>query len=349
MIDKDLNEINYTAITDAEKKILKSTIFKHVIFLKRKKQFFTYGIGIAASFLLFLSISYYKNDQSFSTDKFNTNQEITNSTDSKIQLILDNGEGIEIAEENAAIKYSNKGQQINIGESKVVNNQKSSNHEIVFNTLIVPYGKRSQIQLSDGSTVWLNSGTKLVYPTNFENDKREVYLEGEATFDVAHDKNRPFNVVADNHIIEVLGTVFNVSNYKNENVINTVLKSGSVQINYKGNSLLKPKEVLKITPGKLAVYNKESHRINTKEVDVEKYFSWNEGKLIFKNDNIEIIMKKLSRYYNLDIEIQNKEILTQTFSGVLDLKDNAEEVIQMIKETSNFEYKILNKHKIIIN
>ncbi|MFK5959588.1 MAG: FecR domain-containing protein [Lutibacter sp.] len=351
MKEEQLKNINFTSLNEDEKRKLKKKIIKNASFLNKMKQRFRYGIGVAASISLIISITlYYQNYQSFSVDKYvKTANGIENEKSDKVKLILNNGEDIEIVEDNSTIKYSNTGQQINIGNSKAIEQPILKKDEIAYNTVIVPYGKRSQIQLSDGSTVWLNSGTKLVYPRGFSKNKREVYLEGEATFNITHDKNRPFVVVADNHQIEVLGTVFNVSNYKDENSISTVLKSGSVQISYKGNSLFKSKEVLKIIPGTLAVYDKKAHEINTKKVDVEKYFSWIEGELIFKNDNLKLIMKRLSRYYNVDIIINNENVENQTFSGALDLKETVEEVIKMIKETSNFEFNLTNENKIIIN
>lgn len=351
MKEEQLKKINFTSLNEGEKGKLKKKIIKNASLLNRRKQRFRYGIGVAASISLIISISlYYQNYQSFSVEKYvKTTNGIENEKLDKVKLILNNGEDIEIAEDNSTIKYSNTGQQINIGNSKAIEQPKLKKNEIAYNTVIVPYGRRSQIQLSDGTTVWLNSGTKFVYPRGFSKNKREVYLEGEATFNITHDKNRPFVVVADNHQIKVLGTVFNVSNYKDENSISTVLKSGSVQISYKGNSLFKSKEVLKIIPGTLAVYDKKEHEITTKKVDVEKYFSWIEGELIFKNDNLKLIMKRLSRYYNVNIVINNESVENQTFSGALDLKETVEEVIKMIKETSNFEFNLTNENKIIIN
>ena len=351
MKEEQLKKINFTSLKEGEKRKLKKKIIKNVSFLNKRKQRLRYGIAVAASISLIISISlYYQNYQSFSVDKYvKTTKGINGEKFDKVKLILNNGEDIEIAEDNSTIKYSNTGQQINIGKFKAIKQPVLKKGEIAYNTVIVPYGRRSQIKLSDGSTVWLNSGTKLVYPIGFSKNKREVYLEGEAAFNITHDKNRPFIVVADNHKIEVLGTVFNVSNYKDENSISTVLKSGSVQILYKVNSLFKSKEVLKITPGTLAIYDKKAYEINTEKVDIEKYFSWIEGELIFKNDHLKLIMKRLSRYYNVDIVINNKDVENQTFSGTLDLKESIEEVIKMIKETSNFEFNLTNENKIIIN
>ena len=265
-----------------------------------------------------------------------------------MKLYLNNNQNVEITEDNSSISYSNTGQEVIIDDSKLLKQRSSKGKDIVFNTLIVPYGKRSEIKLSDGSKVWLNSGSKFVFPASFSKGKREVYLEGEAIFDVAHDKNHPFIVKANNHEIEVLGTVFNVSNYSDENSIRTVLKSGSVKINFKKNALINSNESVKIIPGTMSVYNRKDMHINTKKVEVEKHFSWRDGVFIFKNDPLHIIMKKISRYYNVEIIINNRDLANQTFSGYLDVKDKVENVISTIEETTEFQ-SIFKNNTILIN
>lgn len=351
MKEEEFNKINFSSLRGEEKKQLKSNITKKVLLLKRRKQQLRYTIGIAASISLIISFSlFYQKLQSSSIQKYvEATQRIGSEKFDKVKLILNDGNDIEIDGENSTIKYSNKGNHIQIGNSKLINQSVLKKDKIVFNTLVVPYGRRSQIELSDGSIVWLNSGTKLVYPSRFSKKNREVYLEGEATFDVTHDKNSTFRVITDNQKIEVLGTVFNVSNYADESAISTVLKSGSVHITYKGNSIFNSKEILKIKPGTLAIYNKNTNEMIAKKVEIEKYFSWIDGELTFHNDNLKFIMKKLAKYYNVDIIINNENVEKQTFSGVLDLKESAEKVIKLIKETSNFDYSITNENKIIIN
>ncbi len=343
--------MSFTPITDKDKIQLKNKITASIYSYKRKKQRIRYSIGIAASIVVVIFISLYNyNTQSSSIDNFvKTVKNIDSENFDNVKLILTDNTKLEITEDNTTIKYSNSGQQVKIGSSKSINQSVVNNDKTAYNTLMVPYGRRSKIELSDGSMVWLNSGSKLVYPVAFNGNRREVYLEGEGIFEVAHDKDHPFIVVAENHEIEVLGTVFNVTNYTDENSIGTMLKSGSVQINYKGNSFFKPNEKIKILPGSLAVYNKNEKQITTKKVDVDSYFLWREGIFIFKSNNMNFIMKRLSRYYNVDIVIENKVLANQTFSGYLDLKENVENVVQIIQETTNFEYTKIGDTKIIIN
>lgn len=250
-----------------------------------------------------------------------------------VTLILGSGDNLNLEGENAKIQYSNDGEEVSLGSGKTVNQTSIENNKALFNTILVPYGKRTDLRLSDGSMVWLNSGSKLVYPAVFNGNTREVYLEGEAIFDVTHNPNMPFKVKSSNQEIEVLGTVFNVSSYRDDDLNYTVLKSGSVKINYTDASI----KGIKITPGTLASYNSISKKANTKEVNVNDYFSWRDGFLNFEKDTLKIIMTKLSRYYNVQIIIENEDLARQTFSGNLDLKDNVEKIIALIGETSNFK------------
>ncbi|MEN8125687.1 MAG: FecR domain-containing protein [Bacteroidota bacterium] len=350
MREKKQYKVNFTHLTEGEKKELKGRIIESVYNFKRSKKRIKYTIGIAASIAILISIGIfnYASKSSSISDYVKTTKKIDTINSDKVKLILSDKQNIDIDEENSNIVYSNTGQQVKIGNTKSINQSSVNNNKVAYNTLIVPYGTRSKVKLSDGSMVWLNSGSKLVYPIVFNSAKREVYLEGEAIFEVTHNKAHPFMIMIDNHEIEVLGTVFNVSNYLDENIINTTLKSGSIQINYKGDSFFKPKKTFKVSPGNMTSFNKTTNHLNSKKVDVEKHFAWRKGIFIFKNDNLEYIMKKLSRYYNVDIVIEDDNIANQTFTGYLDLKDNVERVVQVIKESTSFEYNKVTNDKIII-
>ena len=264
-------------------------------------------------------------------------------------LILSEDNKLKIGDDVADINYSSTGQKVTLGTTKELDQRTTNNNKIVYNTLLVPYGKRSKIKLSDGSTVWLNSGSRMVYPAVFNEDKREVYLEGEAIFDVAHNKNHPFIVVSEDHQIEVLGTVFGVTNYLDENIINTVLKSGSVQISYHNDPSPLSTDKVKISPGTRASYNRKTMSILSEKVNVDNYFSWREGVLIFKNNDLSFIMKRLSRYYNISISINDEISIDETFSGYLDLNENVEIVLQNIKESTNMDFMFFEDKIIIKN
>lgn len=353
MKDNSPQNMNFNELSKKEKSQLKHKINDSVNDYIQKRRRFKYGIGFAAaSVLLLFSFGIFNTQrQDLSPIESFANSSIDKNETDHVKLILSATENVEITEDNSTIAYSKTGQNVSIGNSKSISQELSEEKEVVFNTLVVPFGKRSEIALSDGSKVWLNSGSKLVFPVVFSKENREVYLEGEAIFEVTHNKKQPFIVISKNQTIEVLGTVFNVSNYLDDDAIYTVLKSGSIQIDYKTKGIISSKNQLKITPNTLAMYHKDDKKMSTKTVEVDAYFSWRDGVFMFKNDALKTIMKKLSRYYNVDIVINDDTLSNQTFSGYLDVNEDLNHVLQIINEaeTSQFTYEMTNNNQLIIN
>ncbi|WP_149276266.1 FecR family protein [Pareuzebyella sediminis] len=350
MKNHKLENIGSKSISVAEKKKLKARILSTVEGHRRKKKRFGYALSLAASLLVLLALGLYLNQEKETTirDFAKSLKRIQSENTQKVTLVLNKGEKINLDEDNPMIIYSTSGKNVSVGNSRSLSQETLDDDKVIYNTLVVPFGKRSKIQLSDGSTVWINSGSRFIYPAVFAKDKREVYIEGEAIFEVKHNRNRPFVVSSENQRIEVLGTVFNVNNYADEGSAFTVLKSGSVQISYTGNFSETFAESLTIEPGTLANYDKRYHKISSKKVDVNRYFSWREGVLIFKNDDLNTIMRRLSRYYNIDIDIESEKIAGETFSGYLDLKDDIEKVMENIKKTTDLKYERIEKQKMKI-
>ncbi|MFT4610738.1 MAG: transmembrane sensor [Glaciecola sp.] len=353
MKDNTSHNINFDEISKEEKSQLKLKITDSVYYYVQKKRRLKYTMRLAAASIVILFsvgvFNYMTQDVSPLENFVNTVK--LQEEHNEVTLILNDEEGVEISESDSSITYSNNGQNVSIGNSKSLSQELSTQSEVVYNTLIVPYGKRSKIVLSDGSKVWLNSGSKLVFPALFSEEKREVYLEGEAIFEVTHNKKQPFIVQSKDQNIEVLGTLFNVSNYVDDDAVFTVLKSGSIQINYETNTVLASESQLKITPNTLATYHKGDKAMSTNTVEVEAYFSWRDGVFIFKNDALKTIMKKLSRYYNVDIVINDDNLSNQTFSGYLDVNQDLNHVLQIINETqtSPFISEMTENNQLIIN
>jgi len=199
-----------------------------------------------------------------------------------------------------------------------------------LNQVIIPYGKRSQVTLSDGTHIWLNSGSQLSYPTDFSGNSREIYLSGEAIFDVAHDAEKPFFVITKDIKIKVLGTRFNVSAYDNEPSVQTVLLEGKVTIGK--NAFLA--KTMQMEPGERVVYNQESEDFAKDKVDVNYYTSWLYEYLIFENEPTPEVFRKLERYYNQTIVVQ-AGLDSITFSGKLDLKEDIRDVLESITYSSH--------------
>ncbi len=194
----------------------------------------------------------------------------------------------------------------------------------VYNELRVPTGGEYQLTLSDGTKVWLNSQSRLRYPVVFTDSVRSVELTGEAYFEVAHDKHCPFHVQLRDHIrVEVLGTSFNVRNYPDEEIAETVLEEGCVRI-------IKDMRMAQLTPGMKAVYGKRAGDLSTEKVNTELYTSWRNGQFVFQNERLETILHKLSRWYEIHVFFQHESAKDLIFSGNIRKYDTIEKLLEAI-------------------
>ena len=210
-----------------------------------------------------------------------------------------------------------------------------------YNTIIIPRGGEYQLILSDGSRVWLNSDTRLRYPVSFIGEKREVYLEGEAYFEVSH-SDKPFEVHGGGQCVRVLGTSFNVMAYGDESKVQTTLVSGSVRV-----VLDQSDKTVLLTPGHQAEMDKNSGKITMREVNVENYIGWKDKLFMFDEEDMVTIMNKLARWYDVDIIIETPELKEKVFYGVIRKYENISTILDMLKKTQNIDYLIEGK-KIVI-
>ena len=200
--------------------------------------------------------------------------------------------------------------------------------------LVVPYGKQTTLTLADGTRVWINAGSRLVYPVVFEKQKREIYVEGEIYMEVAHDAERPFSVHTGKMDVCVLGTKFYISSYGRDRTQEVVLLSGSVSVAPAGRS----DRGIRIVPGQQAILD-TSESLEVREVEAESYISWIHGYLPFDNDPLSNILERLSRYYNCRIEC-TPEAEALTLSGKLELKDDPAEVLKILSATAPINLQI---------
>ena len=262
-----------------------------------------------------------------------------------ITLILDNGD-TKIISENGNEKIINKegvvvgsqeGTKLDykniIGAGKV----KEKEEKLAYNKLTVPYGKNLQLILSDGTLVYLNAGTTLKYPVKFlEGEKRQVYLQGEAYFEVTKDKAHPFIVSAGDVNVRVLGTKFNVNSYSNNDAINTILVEGSVELFGEKENLNKNNSIL-LSPNQIAAWDKLTKSVNVSKIETKEYVSWIKGTLEFKTRTFSEILKILERHYNISI-INNYEYLNnQQFFAKFDT-ENIEEVLTSFSNSEPFYF-----------
>ena len=333
---------NSSTLDHLQKELLGKRITHTINSAKRRNLIIR--ISTAAVFLLLIGISTFltMNKESEISVFARNNQSVPLSGNTR--LILSGKEEILINSDQSKIAYAGNGKEIQIDSSRI--QQVVEDDKMVYNTVIVPYGKRTQITLSDNSSVWLNSGSKLIYPARFAPEKREVYLEGEAIFEVSHNKQRPFMVITHDIEVKVLGTVFDVSAYTDDATSSTILESGSVELKYKSNSLLSHSKV-KMMPGMMAVYDPLDKEVKQSQVNTKRYTSWREGYFIFEQQSLGEILKKISRYYNVSIKLDDQSLADETFTGPLDLRNSATQVLEIISVMINAKVENVDNQIII--
>jgi transmembrane sensor len=215
----------------------------------------------------------------------------------------------------------------------------TTTHKIVMNEIISPIGSRITLDLSDGTKVWLNHGSKLIYPQHFSGKTRKVKLSGEGYFDVAHNPEKPFVVETEDIQIVAMGTQFNVNAYTSDNILETTLESGKVILKSNSN------ESFEMKPGQHFNWNKKYNSAEILDVDTEKYLSWKDGKLIFEDDSFENIASRLSRWYNVDIEFNNPKIKELTYTATF-IDEPLDQILEMLEIVSPIECNISKRTKL---
>jgi len=240
-----------------------------------------------------------------------------------IQLVLSDEQTIHLGREESEITYDTEGIVV---DKKAITQDKNSG----FNQLIVPAGKRSILNLSDGTKVWVNSDTRLIYPVSFDKNERVIYVNGEIYLDVSKDVKRPFIVKTKDVDVKVLGTQFNVTAYDADDTKAIVLVSGSVEVNPKNDQ-----KTTRLVPDQMYMTGKGQNHIVT--VDTKKYTSWIDGIYYCEDVSLDIILQRLSRYYGIEITC-DPSISHVLFSGKLDLKENLTDIFDGISFTLPISY-----------
>ena len=207
------------------------------------------------------------------------------------------------------------------------------------NELIIPKGGEYQVVLADGTKVWLNSASRLIYPQSFMGKERRVVLSGEAFFDVTHDAERPFVVETSRMNVKVLGTRFNVNDYDDNEEVSTTLVNGSVEI------ISGDQQAFRLVPGEQA-YGKENE-LEKREVNVRLYTSWIDGKFLFNNTELEEIAKQISRWYDVEIFFSSESVKKVRFTGAIVKFKPLEDLVRMIESTSQVRFSVKGRTIVI--
>ncbi|WP_423126380.1 FecR family protein [Gaoshiqia sp. Z1-71] len=253
----------------------------------------------------------------------------TSSNEAKI--ILSDGSEISLEKKESEITYNSAGNQLIVNNDTIRQSQTPGRE--VMNKVIIPYGKKSMIHLSDGTVVWLNAGSQLIYPSTFLRKKREVILIGEAYFDVARMEDKPFIVRTAEMNVKVLGTRFDVSAYPEDNFTEAILEEGSVALEIKAKNFHDQRNEFILKPNEKFSLSKDEGEISVRTVDVSMYTAWKDGMLKAEKEDLVRVIKKVERYYNIRIEMKDPLAGGYLISGKLDLKGSPEEVLNIIKLT----------------
>jgi ferric-dicitrate binding protein FerR (iron transport regulator) len=258
-------------------------------------------------------------------------------------LVLSDGVILKIQKEDVQMK-------IEEGKAEIINRNNTLSYNSVdsivfsqatiYNELITPRGGSYNITLVDGTKVWLNAASKLKFPVVFTDSIRQIYLEGEAFFDVAHN-GKPFIVNSGDIDIEVLGTAFNISAYSDDNDIKTTLVDGSIK--------LRTPEIHKtLLPSEQAIVSKENFEINIRTVNTTRYTSWVNGKIEFNNESLDVVMKRLSRWYDFSYSFKNKQAKNFHFSARIENSQNISSILEMLQKTTDVKLEIEKKTIVIL-
>lgn len=290
-------------------------------------------IAVAAVAVLSLSLGYYfiQKDH-LNLDNPTVKHEKIVPGGNKAVLTLADGTIIDLNKvQNGLLSHNNGINIVKTDDGKIVYNANANENETVaWNTLSIPAGGYYNITLSDGTIVWLNAKSSLKYPTEFTGKERIVELNGEGYFEVAHRKNQPFKVITAHQTVEVLGTHFNINAYHDEQSTTTTLLEGSVKINTSGiEKLLVPNQQAKLSDGKMTITYCNS----------DNAIDWVNNDFIFYNESLSSIMKKISRWYNVEVSYP-ANLSDLEFTGSISRSKNITQVLKIMELTGMVNFKV---------
>jgi transmembrane sensor len=227
-------------------------------------------------------------------------------------------------------------------------------------TIIAPRNQKSRIILSDGTKVWLNCGTSIKYAATYGQATRDIYLDGEAFFEVAKDPAHPFLVHASSLVVKALGTTFNVKCYPEDQTIETTLVEGKVEVERKDGQIIKARPVI-LHPNQKAIFNKTNKKVSVSQLidaglnsesrigitrqemanSLEAVISWKDQELVFENEPLFELTKRLERWYNVSFEIKDSiSLMDNKYTGKFVNNESLDQVLMIISRTTPISYSI---------
>lgn len=314
----------------------------------RVQRLFPLPLRIAASILIILSITSIIVYKQFEKDPLTEFAQKQHEGADKALIVLSDGTTKELRNNDSFIDYtSSKGEVVvkNTEEEERIGNSKAEKNA-VLNQVVVPFGQRHKILLSDGTLVQLNAGSKLTFPASFSGKSREVYLKGEGFFEVSKNTKQPFVVKTDFIDIKVLGTTFNVAAYDDERIMTTVLVEGKVNVSQKDKLIANDEFIL--APGQGCFYSVNSKNSVVKNVDINDHVLWKDGLYNFKDKPLRDVVSRVHKYFNRPVQIESDRLANTLVSGKLVLSDDIAEVMEYLAKTVEGKYEIAADGPIVL-
>lgn len=330
--DQVWNKIHSEVVTTSKKRL-------PVLFIKR--------YVAAASLLLmmgsaFLFMVYKKNEKKTGIAASNAHTNDIKPGGNKATLTLADGSVIMLdTAKNGYVANQSNTKIIKLNTGLLSYKKEGKNEgKVLFNTITTPRGGQYQLELPDGTVVWLNAASSLIFPTAFVGKERRVELKGEAYFEVAKNAAMPFHVTASNTDITVLGTHFNIMSYAEEQNISTTLLEGG--INLTANGVTK-----NLQPGRQVDLNRTTNNLDEHNANIKQVMAWKNGEFRFKETGIKELMRQVGRWYDVDVEYKTKST-NQYFTASLPRMQNVSALLQMLELTGTVHFKIDNKKIIVL-
>lgn len=305
----------------------------------RQRRVFRLAIGIAALVMVSFGMWHLLNHTKEQTLIPLATETRIEPGETKARLILPDGQVVQLASREQEIVV-NGGETIrndSLEGLKYEGKQGQAVKEEVH-ILQVPLGGFYKLELSDGTKVWLNAGSELRYPMAFSGSERRVFLKGEGYFEVAKDRQKPFHVAMERAEVTVLGTAFNISAYPEEKEILTTLVNGSVRFHS-----AEENANVTLTPGEQCVMETESGKTRVTKVDTELYTAWINGRFVFRDMPLEMIMRQLERWYDFQVTYVQPELKAEKFQGVIQRDTKIEDVFRAIELAMDVKFNINGK------
>lgn len=322
-------------ITEHEKFYASINPQQEYLLFRRKRQrqkmrrILAFSIPAAAAILIGVGIWY--------SPKEETSLPLVQNRTEQTQIIPGKYKAILITENNESINLDSSPSPLDYQNEQVYAQEEKTPHH----RLLVPTGGEYQLILADGTKVWVNAGSELSYPIAFAGDKREVSLKGEAYFEVAHDKQKPFYVHTHNLNVKVTGTSFNVAAYPEETENSITLVEGSV-------SVLKEEQIIaSLSPGKQLLYDSGSEKFRVEDADIESTIAWKNGFFLFREEPLSSIVGKLGRWYDVSFSFSTPAE-DKKYSGYIRRDTPIDSILNILRLTNEIDFRIKENHEIEI-